>query len=309
MSIRVSVIIPVYNAKQYIRQAVESALIQPETAEVILIDDGSFDGSREICEKLAADDRVLLLTHPENVNKGAAASRNLGMSHAMMPFIAFLDADDTFVPDRFSITGKVFGQYPDADGVHEVIGSHYYREELREIHKRHTVAERTGIRTKVLPERLFRTLAQGRYGHISPIGLTLKRSSVDSANAFDTTLELSEDSEYILRLSVTSKIYQGDPDRIVSLRGVHGQNTAFTNPRVMQFRRIYLQKCVDHNFYGSRDLIAAMYIISRRVGASGWFQPFRKLGKFALPFKLAGIALYLLVRPGVVLNLLRMATK
>ena len=84
----ISVIIPVYNAERYLERAVASALEQPQTGEVILIEDCSPDGSLAICEKLAAahPDKVRLLRHPDGKNHGAGPTRNLGIRAAQHPF-------------------------------------------------------------------------------------------------------------------------------------------------------------------------------------------------------------------------------
>jgi glycosyltransferase involved in cell wall biosynthesis len=81
---QVSVITPVYNAASFVTQAVESALQQPETAEVLIIEDGSPDNSLEVCQELAKKyEKVKLLRHPNGENRGAGASRNLGMRNAI----------------------------------------------------------------------------------------------------------------------------------------------------------------------------------------------------------------------------------
>src|SRR5690606_1248107 len=99
----ISVIIPVYNAAAFVEQAVQSALTQPEVSEVILVEDGSEDKSLPICEKLASqNDIITLLRHPGGVNKGAGASRNLGIQHTKNEWIAFLDADDYYLENRFT---------------------------------------------------------------------------------------------------------------------------------------------------------------------------------------------------------------
>ena len=102
-ALEISVIIPVYNAAAYVRQAVESALAQPEVREVLLVEDGSPDNALEVCQQLAAEhQRVILLHHPNGENRGAGASRNLGMRNAHFPIIAFLDADDYYLPAQNS---------------------------------------------------------------------------------------------------------------------------------------------------------------------------------------------------------------
>jgi glycosyltransferase involved in cell wall biosynthesis len=113
----VSVIIPVYNAAAYVNKAVESALMQPEVAEILLIEDGSTDNSLAICKTIAEkNDKVKLLFHKNNTNKGAGESRNLGVKNAKSDFIAFLDADDYFLPGRFEAEKKMFTD-ENVDGV------------------------------------------------------------------------------------------------------------------------------------------------------------------------------------------------
>lgn len=91
--IKVSVIIPVYNAEKYLRQCLDSVLDQTlRDIEVICVDDGSTDSSLAIIREYAAKDpRLRLLTQP---NSGAGAARNLGIENANGKYIAFVDADD-----------------------------------------------------------------------------------------------------------------------------------------------------------------------------------------------------------------------
>ena len=303
---QVSVVIPVYNAAGFIRAAVESALVQPEVQEIVLVEDGSRDDTYRICHELTQNQRVRLLRHPDNANHGAAASRNLGIRNATMPFIAFLDADDTYEYSRFEVAKRIFAEHADADGVHEMIGVHFHDSDGQG-KVIHPSQSRTGITIPVIPEQLFRVLATGKHGHISLDGLVIRQSAIDPDNLLDPTLKLSEDSDFILRLAASRRIYGGDLSRLVAKRGVHGQNSFLTNPYIMFFRRKYLQKCIDHDFYGSKDLIAQLYILTRRIGAAKFYTPFRKLGKFGLPVKVIGIVAYLFMRPKLLLNLIKLA--
>ena len=94
----VSVVVPAYDAERTIGQALDSVFSQAGvTAEVIVIDDGSRDATRTAAEqaaRTAEPGRLRLLSHPGGVNRGVAASRNLGLADARAPFVAFLDADD-----------------------------------------------------------------------------------------------------------------------------------------------------------------------------------------------------------------------
>ncbi|MCD7857506.1 MAG: glycosyltransferase [Clostridiales bacterium] len=100
--IKVSVIMPVYNAEQCLRQTLDSLLVRNETEfEVICVDDGSTDGSLDILREYEAKDfRVRVITQP---NGGAGAARNNGMQYARGEYLSFLDADDFFEPDMLRL--------------------------------------------------------------------------------------------------------------------------------------------------------------------------------------------------------------
>ena len=105
----ITVIIPVYNAEKFIRKAVHSADSIEMVKEILLIEDGSIDGSLKVCEELEEElSKVKLFTHPNNVNKGAGATRNLGLQKATQPYISFLDSDDYFLKDRFKLDMSIF---------------------------------------------------------------------------------------------------------------------------------------------------------------------------------------------------------
>ena len=93
-----SVIVPIYNGEKYISRAVESVLSQSYPAkEIILIDDGSKDGSYKKCTELAEAHSEIRCIHKEN--SGVSETRNLGMSIAVSDYIVFLDCDDYLPKD------------------------------------------------------------------------------------------------------------------------------------------------------------------------------------------------------------------
>jgi len=99
----VSVIVPVYNAERFIAEAIDSVLAQTYNSwELLLVDDASPDESGRIARQYAErhPDRIKVLTHPGGVNRGAAASRNLGIAAVRGEFMAFLDADDVWIPSK-----------------------------------------------------------------------------------------------------------------------------------------------------------------------------------------------------------------
>ncbi len=97
----VSVIIPVYNAENFLERAVKSVLNQKNVIEILLIEDGSQDDSYKTCINLErGNPLVKVLRHVMGVNKGGAASRNLGIFHSRGDWIQFLDADDELLEDK-----------------------------------------------------------------------------------------------------------------------------------------------------------------------------------------------------------------
>ncbi len=98
-----SVILIFLNARKYLAEAIESVCKQTLSSwELVLVDDGSSDGSRDIAEDYAAVDpgRIRVFEHPGRKNRGTGPSRNLGMQMARGRYLAFLDADDVYEPRR-----------------------------------------------------------------------------------------------------------------------------------------------------------------------------------------------------------------
>ena len=94
----ISVIIPIYNVEPYLEEAIESVMHQSYTnLEIILVDDGSTDGSGEICDRYQKKDSRIKVIHQEN--RGLSAARNAGLDICRGELIAFLDPDDAFCKD------------------------------------------------------------------------------------------------------------------------------------------------------------------------------------------------------------------
>lgn len=93
----VSIIIPCYNKRAYVAATIESALAQTHPCEVIVVDDGSIDGSLDEIKRF--DGRVTLVTGP---NRGGCAARNTGMKMSSGAYLQFLDSDDVLPPDKIA---------------------------------------------------------------------------------------------------------------------------------------------------------------------------------------------------------------
>jgi glycosyltransferase involved in cell wall biosynthesis len=214
LDFKVSVIIPVYNAELYIEQAVESAVNLVEVGEIILIEDGSKDNSLSICKELVDRfNKIKLLTHENNENKGASESRNLGIRNAIFPFVSFLDADDVYDVSRFRIDKSILATNNAVDGVYSAVG--YLDEEDGKMFY---------LRKVISPNELFHFLLIGTYGHFHTNGITLRKSVFDDVGYFSTHLILHQDSEMWLRIALKKKLISGDLKNPVALIRRHEGN-------------------------------------------------------------------------------------
>ncbi|MCM2130916.1 glycosyltransferase family 2 protein [Larsenimonas rhizosphaerae] len=106
-----SVIMPIYNVEAFVAEAIDSVLAQTlGDFELLIIDDLGNDGSRRICEQYD-DSRIRIVTHP--VNRGLAGARNTGIREARGRFMAFIDSDDIWMPEKLARHLAHFEHGPD----------------------------------------------------------------------------------------------------------------------------------------------------------------------------------------------------
>ena len=225
---KISVITPVYNAEKFVTQAVESALQFDEVYEVILVEDQSPDNALQVCAALAEKyDRVKLFQHPDKGNHGAGASRNLGLEKATGDFIAFLDADDYYLPNRFDAEKELF-KNPEVEGVYGAIGVHYYSEKAKNQFYSLFGDRLTTVYKNHPPKDVFRGQLGmlGSFGLFSIDALTVRKSALDQklSPMMKTHLRLHQDTEFLFRLSYYLDLYPGILDKAVANRGVHESN-------------------------------------------------------------------------------------
>lgn len=104
----VSIIVPVYNGEDHLEKCVRSVLGQTYgDLELILVNDGSADGTGVLCDRLAAQDSRVVAIHQKNA--GVSAARNTGLDAAKGEYIGFVDADDTIAPDTYERALEVVG--------------------------------------------------------------------------------------------------------------------------------------------------------------------------------------------------------
>jgi len=225
---QVSVIIPVYNAEKFLRKAFESAVHLEEVGEVILVEDASPDNALMICQELEKEyAKVKLFRHPDGKNRGAGASRNLGIEKATCEFIAFLDADDWYLPNRFKEAKKIL-KNPNIDGVYEPMGTWFYEDVGllfgKKMSKEEGDAIITFLRKPVQPEDLFYSLLSKANGSFHTNGISLRKSLIEKVGLFSSKLKLHQDTEYWIRCAFYGKLISPPNPKIVAIRGVHDEN-------------------------------------------------------------------------------------
>lgn len=226
---KVSILIPVYNAGPFIEEAVNSALAQEETAEIILAEDNSSDDSLRICRNLEEKhDKVLLVRHPDGKNHGAGATRNLSIRNASADFIAFLDADDFYLPERFKVAKELFDKHEDIDGVYEAIGVYCQDDASADKWKSYSDGNITTLRERVPPEKLFDLLVRTQNGTVTLDGLVVRKSLFDKSGCFFEHLRLHQDTAMIIQMAQFGRLYPGRLDIPVAVRRVHRDNRSLS---------------------------------------------------------------------------------
>jgi len=202
-----------------------------EVYEVILVEDKSPDNALEVCKILEKEhERVKLFLHHDKGNHGAGESRNLGIEKASGDFIAFLDADDYYLPNRFDVEKELF-KNPEVEGVYGAIGVEYYSEKAKEQYYHLYKNDLTTVYKKQKPEDVFPGLIylRGAFGMFSLDALTIRKSSLQKLDyLFLKNLRLHQDTEFINRMSFYLQLHYGSIEKAVSMRGVHEENRITT---------------------------------------------------------------------------------
>jgi glycosyltransferase involved in cell wall biosynthesis len=226
----ISVVIPVFKAEKFIGKAVESALNQSETYEILLIEDASPDNSLLICQALEKKhDKVKLLRHPDSNNHGAGASRNLGIRTASCDYLAFLDADDFYLPGRFIKAKELFEKYPHIDGVYEATGVYFYDDQSK--HKWFTMGGKNIATLKAIvpPNRLFEYLLKGGGDYLHLNGIVIKKELFRKCGFFPEELKLHQDTALIFQMAASGVLFAGNLNSPVAYRSVHDTNRILGN--------------------------------------------------------------------------------
>lgn len=212
----VSVTIPFYNAERFLRETVESVLAQtyPEW-EVLLVDDGSTDGSTAIAQSYAATfpDKIFYLEHSGHRNLGVNAARNLGARHSRGEFLAFLDSDDIWLPTKLEISVASMVEHPEAGFLFGSTVYWYEWDAEGNNHRRDEVPILALGETLYRPPTLLaRSFPLGDYGAPCPCSFLLRRRAFERIGGFDecfnpSTYQIYEDVAFLAKVYLNVPIF------------------------------------------------------------------------------------------------------
>jgi glycosyltransferase involved in cell wall biosynthesis len=208
----VSIVTPCLDGDAFLGEAVESVLAQTyPNWEMIIVDDGSTDGSLAIARDYAErePERIRLLRHDGGASRGKVASRNLGIEHARGRFLAFLDADDVYLPGKLARQVPIAQAHP---GTALVYGPTRYWHSWADTSRRDVVPP-LGLAAGTVHEPPTVVTAFLRDGGIVPCtcGLLARLDVVRRLGAFEPCVEhLFEDQVLIAKLCLASGVYVDD---------------------------------------------------------------------------------------------------
>ncbi|MCA0230352.1 MAG: glycosyltransferase family 2 protein [Bacteroidetes bacterium] len=202
------VVIPLYNKENFIKKTLESVLSQTYTQfEIIIVDDGSSDNSLSVVGELI-DSRIRIFTQE---NRGVSAARNFGIEKAKNEYIAFLDADDLWLPDYLETIKCMIEQYPQA-GVfatgYTICSSKNYDVISNRIPKGETI----------LINNYCKSIIDKEMVQIWTGAVCVKKSIFSQTDNFRVNVKKGEDLDMWLRVSMVSPvIWKNEPKALYFL--------------------------------------------------------------------------------------------
>ena len=189
MKYKISAIIPVYNAEKYLKRAIESVINQSfgfENIELILVNDNSSDGSKEIMDDYSEEYENIISIHLPTNSGGPGKPRNIGIEHASAPYLIFLDNDDEYLPHAFELYyNTIIKEKSDF-----VLGSHFWnmngdKLKINILHECDDTSDVINI-NPLLNEENFSRIS---YYHVSPWGKIFDKKTI-----LDNNIRFLEDS-------------------------------------------------------------------------------------------------------------------
>ena len=194
--IQFSVIIPLYNKANFVKKTIESVLSQTfKDFEIVVVNDGSTDDSLAIVSEIT-DPRIRVFTKE---NGGVSAARNFGIEKSRYEYIAFLDADDIWLPDYLETIKGMIEHYPQA-GVFStaythVDGKNRWKERNVEV-----------VKNAIYTENYCKSLEKKEIKQLWTGAICAKKELFDNIGRFRVGVKRGEDLDMWLRLSLVSPI-------------------------------------------------------------------------------------------------------
>ena len=236
----VSVIIPTYNRGWILAEAIDSVLAQDfKEYELIVVDDGSTDNTREILDTYGQDIVVL-----RQVNKGVSAARNRGIAEAGGALVTFLDSDDLWLSRKLSRQVEFFNLNPDAllNQTEEIWIRNGVRVNPKERHRK--------------PSGMIFERSLGLC-LVSPSAVMIQKTLFDAVGVFDENLPACEDYDLWLRISCRYPVHLIETPLIIK-RGGHGDQLSKA-PGLDKFRIQSLEKIIESGRLTESQCRAAVY--------------------------------------------------
>ena len=187
---RISIVIPAYNAERHVRRCLTSVLVQAHRdVECICVDDGSSDRTRNVLEAAAnADERVVVLSQP---NAGVSAARNAGLAVATGEVVLFVDADDQLLPGALDVIAQVFQDQRPACAVFGLVID---PPEAAPLTLSHRLAPRDVVYEPFHPDLIF-----SEHTHPYAFRVAFSRDFLnENGLSFDSRLSLGEDEALLM---------------------------------------------------------------------------------------------------------------
>lgn len=259
---KVSVVIPVYNAKPYLRKCLDSVIKQTlKDIEIIIIDDESTDGSSDICKSYLSDSRV---TYYYKKNEGLAAARQDGMERAHGEFIGFVDSDDWIEPNMYERMYEVAKQ-ESADIV--MCGIYADEDGKNKEYIRHGVYDRARIEKEIIPRSLSGISDKGSNGVIRWCNwsriYSLKLIK-DNNIAFDRRFRRSQDLQITFETALVAERYVSLCDEYLYHNRTDNNGTSLSRGYTKNFWSLY-QPLIERLYadvagYHKQDLTDNMHL-------------------------------------------------
>lgn len=234
----VSVIIPFYNREQFIDEAVQSVLAQTlKPLEIIIVNDCSRESSRRYLDCYAETCKIVDLT----TNVGLAGARNAGIRAARGQFIALLDDDDIWLPQKLEVQRKYIEEHPECSAVHCSVRAFFSNK----------------------PDEVWKffgpgpmTLAQAlTYHHwVVPSALMVRTGVVRALGGFDVRFRECEDRDFMIRCAAAGYRIEGISEPLVRFRRVGDDRLSERRWRMycVHIRVVWLHKALFYRTYGLR---------------------------------------------------------